>query len=219
MEDFIAIYVKGVAKNKEQAAKLLNSDNIIGDLYEVKTELVEAYHKAFPINKFGESPVLFDKETSRSIDLMKAKGLNIVAFLSTVGFTETNAKEKQAKLSNYWGEFLIIGYNNLYKRELEEFFKKISENLANGKRPDLNINKEEFRKIIRSKGEYFPKKIISVPKKIKGTVYLRTRKTIRDKVIEQGRKKNIGCYIISWVFLLSLVTVLIYIIFKFIGIS
>ena len=219
MDNFFAKYARATAQNKEQAAKLLNSDNIIGDCYELKTKIVEGEHKAIALNRFGDSPAFFDEDIAREIDLCKAKGLKTVAYLSLIGFTETNSEAKEAKPSNYWADFLIIGYSPAYKDEFETFLNNVSKALSNGKRPDLSINQEEFDKIVDSKGKWFPTKTISAPKKEKGTVILRSRMTARDKVIEQGRNKNIGCYILSWVFLLAVVTGIIYLIAKLLGIG
>ena len=216
MDNYFAKYVRGFANNKEQAAKLFNSDNIVGDLFQIKTNIKDGKHTSSIYNKFGESPVFFNEEISREIEILKSKNMNIVGILSLVGFSEDKSEERE---SNYWAEFLIIAYPKNYSEEFNNFVNNASKKLSNGTRPDVSLNKQEVEKVISTKGQWFPSKTKKMPKKEKGTVFLRTRKTFKDRIIEQGRKKNIGCYIVSWVFLLLFVTFLIYFISRIVGIS
>ena len=55
-----------------------------------------------------------------------------------------------------------------------------------------------------------PTERVDLPAREKGTVILKSRQKVSEKLIEQGRQKNIGCYIVSWLFLLGVVALLVF---------
>ena len=81
---------------------------------------------------------------------------------------------------HYWGQVAIICY-------------------------DSNLGEQGVEQVISSNGNWTPKQTVAFPPKEAGTVIMKSRRKMSEKLIEQGRKGNKGCYAVSWLFLLALV--------------
>lgn len=212
MDNYFGTYAIGKATSKEEAGKLLGADNIIGDVYKVGTKLSDGKHVARVINRFGNSPVDFCEDISREIALCEAKGFITYAILTCVGFTQIKND------GEYWSEFIIISFPEKDLDIFSVYVENLSNEVKNYKRPEVDLKAEEVEEIIKNKGNYVS--LTQQPKldKIKGQVILKSRVKLSEKLIEQGRKKNPGCYIFGWLFLLAAVALIILIIkaiFKF----
>ena len=212
MDNYYGTYAIGKATSKEEAGKLLGADNVIGDVYKVETRLTDGKHVARVINRFGNSPVEFSEGISREIALCETKGFVTYAILTCVGFTQIKND------GEYWAEFIIISFP---KKDLDIFsvyVDNLSKEVKDYKRPEVDLKAEEVEEIIKNKGDYISLTQHSKIDKIKGQVILKSRVKLSEKLIEQGRKKNPGCYIFGWLFLLVVIALIILIvkaIFKF----
>ena len=195
-------YAKALPFDKYCAAKLISADNVVGDIYTVDVKTEGLHHQAFVTNRFGHSPAYFDGDISRQISVSKAQGNRIFAILTLVGFTESD------NVSNYWAEFAIIALPSTNKQIYDKFLLRISDSIKEGKRLRVDLTDQDFNKIIDSKGSYIPTSTIPLPEKQGGTVFLKTSMSFRERMIEQARKKNIGCFIGGWAFLLICITAL-----------
>ena len=81
----------------------------------------------------------------------------------------------------------------------------IRDSMMDGIRPEVELGEQGYAKVVESKGTWKPTKTVSLPSKQAGVAILKTRRSVSEKMIEQGRKGNKGCYILSWVFLLALI--------------
>lgn len=116
----------------------------------------------------------------------------------------------------YWGEAAIICYDasSLSAEEclaFENFIAGVSNKIAEGVRPKLELDENGITKILDTKGSWLPSQTMPSPEKIKGSAILKQRAGMLDKVVEQGRSRNIGCYILSWLFLLAIVALIVWI--------
>ena len=59
-------------------------------------------------------------------------------------------------------------------------------------------------------GAWLPSDRVALPKKKKGTAWVKTERSGTEALVEQARKGNIGCTITSWIFLLALVALLVF---------
>jgi hypothetical protein len=204
MATYFGTYEKFNTVSKNDAGILLGRDNCVGDIYSIECELVDGEHKAWLISRFDQKIGFFSPKFSRKISLLLADNLKVKAILSVVAFTD-NSEE-----GFYWGEMAIIAYNPAYETEFTNFINNVSLKLADGVRPKLGLGAEGESKVISTNGEYVPNQNMPAFKKEKGTAILKDHRSAADKLVEEGRKGNKGCYIISWAFLLAIVAIIVY---------
>lgn len=222
MEDYFGAYHIFRVQSKDEAALLMSADNLVGDLYEIQIELNEGEHRAWLVNRFGQKTGCFDPYFSRKLSILRANGLMLKASLSLVGYTEepsdsTGNPEKdksnrmeedlaqKSKESRYWGEAAVFGFKEAYCESFGPFVQNVSEKLKEGVRPRINLGDEGFKQVVNSKGTWIPDQKEPKPQQQRGTVIMKDHLTLSDKMIEQGRKGNKGCYLVSWVFIAGII--------------
>ncbi len=204
MQEYFGTYQRFETVSKKDAGTLLGADNIIGDPYQIQLELEDGVHRGWLVNRFNARIGYFDEEFSRRLSLFKAKGMEMTALLSFVAFTES------PEPGHYWGEMAVIAYDPHEKTAFETFCQAVAKKIGEGVHPDLDVPEEKVAEIVSSNGTWLPEKNLPYPELPKGSVFLKRRRSLMDGVIEQGRKGNIGCYIISWAILLGLVALIIW---------
>lgn len=205
MKDYFGEYATFEVASKKESGILLGADNMVGDIYDISIELQNGIYKAWIDNRFGQRIGYFDPDESRNLSLAAADGLVLKAILSFVAFTNHPGE------GHYWGGMAIIGYNPVYKEEFSVFINGVSKKISDDIRPKLDFGKEGIEKIIESNGEWIPTQTIPLPEVNKGMAILKRKRKMMDKLIEQGRSKNKGCYVASWIFLLCLVALIVFI--------
>lgn len=201
---YFATYARFETVDKQSAAAFLGADNIIGDAYSIEHEITPESDRAWIVNPFGKKMGFLDAKTAEKVDLCKAKGWTTVALLALVAFSE------KPKPGLYWGQVVIISYDSSHKKAFDAFVKTIGKQLAKGVRPDVNLGQESLQKVIDSKGSWVPTGRIAMPTKEKGTAWVKTQQSGTESLVQQARKGNIGCTIISWVVLLALIALIVF---------
>lgn len=201
---YFATYARFETESKEAAAAFLGADNIIGDTFSIEQEYVDGKRTAWIVNPFGKRMGFIDEKTAEKVDLCNAKGWNTVALLALVAFTEKPAP------GLYWGQVLIVSYDPEYEVEFSTFIENIGKQLGNGVRPDVSLGKESLQKVVGTKGEWVPSGRVPLPKKDKGTTWVKTQRTGTERLVKQARKGNMGCTVISWIILLALVALIVF---------
>lgn len=201
---YFATYARFETESKEAAAAFLGADNIIGDTFSIEQEYVDGKRTAWIVNPFGKRMGFIDEKTAEKVDLCNAKGWNTVALLALVAFTEKPAP------GLYWGQVLIVSYDPEYEVEFSTFIENIGKQLGNGVRPDVSLGKESLQKVVGTKGEWVPSGRVPLPKKDKGTAWVKTQRTGTERLVKQARKGNMGCTVISWIILLALVALIVF---------
>lgn len=204
MENYFGRYVRFEVPVKKDAGVLLGADNMVGDIYDIQCEIADGAHTAFLVNRFGQKPGCFEPDVSREVSLMQAKGLVCKAILSFVAFTDHPGE------GHYWGEVALICYNPAYEAAFLKFITTVSRRMGDGIRTKVDFGSDGVEHIIASDGEWVPAQTIPMPDKDKGMAIMKSRRKISDKLIEQGRRGNKGCYVISWAFLLAVVALAIF---------
>ena len=115
-------------------------------------------------------------------------------------------------------EILILAYPKKNSEAYENFIETVSSKLADGNRPDINLDEFERKEIERSNGDYKITKFLPKPKLEKGTVILKNKQGFIEKIIEAGRQRKIGCYLGSILFLIVVVALIAWTILKFFNI-
>ena len=211
MDNYYGTYAIGTPTSKEEAGRLLGADNIIGDVYKVVCNINDGNHEAKVVNRFGNSPAVFDAQVSRELALNEAKGFRTYAILTCVGFTQNEGD------GDYWAEFAVVSFP---KGEIETFsvyVDEVSQAIINHKRPEVDLSADEVQQIILNEGHFVSNTTHPKLEKKKGQVILKSQVKLSDKLVEQGRKKNPGCYIFGWLFLLAFVALIVLLIMKVIG--
>lgn len=204
MENYFGKYARFEVPVKKDAGLMLGADNMVGDIYDIECHLDDGEHRAYLVNRFDQKPGCFDASVSREISLLQAKGLVCKAVLSFVAFTDHPGE------GHYWGEVALICYNPAYDAAFSKFIAAVARRMGDGLRTEVDFGAEGFERIVASDGEWVPSQTIPMPDKSKGMAIMKSRRKISDKLIEQGRRGNKGCYIVSWAFLLIVVALVIF---------
>lgn len=204
MDQYFGTYQEFETASKNEAAALLGADNLVGDIYEVDTEIDGDVHQAWLVNRFDKRVGYFNPSFSRKLSIMKAQGMTLKAILSFVAYTD------QPEPGRYWGEMAVIGYNPSYGDVFEKFISAVSGKMAEGTRVRVDLRPDTINEIVAKGGSWLPTQTVPMPEKARGTAIMKSKRSVSEKMIEQGRKGNKGCYIISWLFLFVLAALVVF---------
>lgn len=197
--NYFGSYERFETLSKKDAALLIGADNPVGEIYQIETTLESGEHRALLVNRFDQCIGYLDPDISRKICQMTANHMHCEAILLFVAFTDHPDE------GHYWGEVALICYPSSEKRIFNRYVQGISKLVGEGLRPQVDLGAEGVQKIVDSEGEWLPTERVPLPESEKGTAYIKKRRKTTEKLIEQGRAGNKGCYAISWVFLLALI--------------
>lgn len=189
--------------SKKDAAVLLGADNMVGDTYRIESTLENDIHTCSLISRFDQNIGYFDPDFSRELDLLRAQGCELCAILSFVAFSNDENE------GHYWGNVAVIAYDKAYAAEFETYVSNIAARLADGIRPDISLSEAGVNEVIESGGTWTPDKTVPYPNLDKSAAYMKKHRTLSDKLIEEGRAGNKGCYIGGWAALLIFVAVVV----------
>ena len=201
---YFATYARFDTVDKEAAAAFLGADNIVGDTFTIDHEVTPDSDKAWIVNPFGKKMGYLEPKTASQVDLCKAKGWTTIAILALVAFSE------EPSPGLYWGEVVIISYDPKYESDFSVFVEGIRKQISKGVRPKVALGPDSLQTIISSHGNWLPPDRVALPKKEKGTAWVKTERTGTEALVEQARKGNIGCTIGAWAFLLVLVALIVF---------
>lgn len=204
MERYIGTYQTFQTVSRKEAANLIGADNLVGDRYTIECTLEDGIQKAWLVNRFNQRIGFFEPQYSRQLSIFKAQGMELTALLSFVAFTD------HPEPGYYWGDVAVIAFDPTYQVAMETFLTGIAKEMAKGKRPRVQLEKRGIDHIIESNGSWLPTETVPYPVKEKGTALVKTRRSITDRLVEESRKGNKGCYLLSWAFLLGIVALAIF---------
>ena len=190
--------------SKDMGGALMGGDNAVGDVYTIELELGESGHVAWLVNQFGKRAGFFAPGFSRKLGVLAAEGLELRAVLSYVAFSS------EPEPGHYWGEAAVMAYSPAYADAFGNFIAHVSERMGDGVRTKVDFESEGVERIIESDGAWIPKQTVPMPNKSKGSVILKSRKSMTDKMVEAGRARNKGCYIGSVVFLVVVAALIVW---------
>lgn len=196
-------YARFDTPSKGVGSLLMGPDNIVGDDYEVFFKQDEGIFVAWVKNKFGKELGYFDVDTSRKLQLANARDQKIRALLSFVAYSDTPDP------GLYWGQMALFCFNPAYEEEMNAFIDRCAQKLGEGIRPNIDLGRQAVQKIFSEK-DWLPSDTVPLPKKESGFAVLKDHRSISEKMIEQGRSRNVGCYVVSWAFIILIVIGLIY---------
>lgn len=198
-ERYFGTYARFETTSKRDAAALLGADNLVGGAFDIVFETEDGATVAYMKNRFGSLIGYFDPDFSRQLKIFVARSWKVQAILSFVAFTDA------PKPGHYWGQAAIMCYDENYEQQFARFAAAVAKRLADGTRPDIALGEQGIDQVLASEGSWTPKDTVRPPEKEEGTVIVKGSRKLSERLIEQGRKGNKGCYAASWVFLLALV--------------
>ena len=203
MERFIGSYERFETANKREAAVLLGPDSTIGDMDAITFEYKDGSHEAWLISRFDQRLGFFPPGLSRQLAIHQSEGLTVIGILTLVGYTDTPDP------GHYWGEAAVIAYDERIEA-LRKFVEHLSAQIASGLRPGIDLGAGAIDAVIAADGAFDVKERVPLPQKEKGTVFMKKHRTLSERMIEKGRQRNVGCYVVSWAFLLAVVALIVW---------
>lgn len=205
-------YARFEAPSKKIGAILTGADSLVGDRFEVLFKVEDGVTVAWLKNRFGAEVGFLNAEDSRKLQLASARDWTICALLSYVAYSDSPDP------GIYWGEAAFICFDPKYDEECQTFVEKVGAKLADGVRPQIDLGSQGIDKIMEAKGNWLPSKNLPRPKTKTGTAILKSRRTTSEKMIEQGRAGNKGCYFVSYAFIVIVVVLVAYFVLKMVGV-
>ena len=186
----------------------MGADNLVGDKYDIDIRDEADGYKAYLVNRFGKEVAYLENRVVRPVQLAQAKGWETRAYLSFVAFTEATNEEHPGY---YWGQVAVLMYDPHISPAMEEFEKTLSAKMADGGRPQVDFGAQSVDKLVSSNGSWFPTDRAAAPKMGKGSAVVKDHRTPNERLIEQSRNGNKGCYILSWAFIIAIIALVVFI--------
>ena len=202
-QSYQGFYTRFETVDKNKGSLLMGADYLVGDDFEVEFKTEDGRVVAWLKNKFGAETGYLGVDASRKLQLAAAREQKIRAVLSFVAYSD----EPDPGL--YWGQVALFCFNPIYSKEMDAFVDRVAAKIADGVRPDIDLGSSGVAKIFEEPN-WVPSDTVALPKKETGMAILKDHQSMSEKMIEQGRAGNKGCYAISWVFIALLVVAAIY---------
>lgn len=204
-------YARFETESKAQGSLLMGPDHIVGDDYEVYFKTNEEGRVVACIrNKFGAESGFFDVDTSRKLQLANAREQTIRAILSYVAYSD----EPDPGL--YWGQMAVFCFSPRYADEMNAFIDRVAAKIGDGTRPAIDLGSQAVSKLLEDP-TWMPNETMPLPQKEVGSAVLKDHQTMSEKMIEQGRAGNKGCYAVSILFIVVVVVAIVLAVLNFIG--
>ena len=203
---YFGTYARFDTKSKKDAAVLLGADSLVGDRYDIVFEQQDGQTIAWFRNKFGANAGFLDAATSRRLSICKARSWTMRAYLSFVAFTDS------PEPGHYWGQVAIVCNDPRYDNAVDAFCERVAALLADGVRPDVSLSASGIDSVLVNDGSWMTEARTPMPDSKHGTVVLKRRRSTSEKLIEQGRKGNKGCYVFSWAVIIIVIALVVYVI-------
>ena len=205
-EMYAGEYAKFFATDS-QGIDFMGADNLVGDRYSIDIRDEESGYRAYLVNRFGNDIGYLENRMVRPIQIAQAKGWETCAFLSFVAFTQGTDEDNPGY---YWGQMAVMMYDQHLMEPMKTFEATLSKTMADGGRPQVDFGARSVESIISSNGTWFPTDKAAKPKMAKGSSIVKDHQTPNERLVEQSRKGNIGCYIASYAFIALIIVGILY---------
>ena len=196
--------------DKSEGAILLGADCIVGDRCTVQLVTEDGKTTAWVFNKFEGRMGYLDEIATRRQQLAEARGLETVVYLSSVFYAD------QPEPGYYGGEIAVIHIAPDKRAAFDAFCSYVGEKLADGMKPAIELSDPEVNAVLADP-QWHPAVTPATGTPVEGGIALKSRQTLSEKIVEQGRKKNPGCYIISIAFLAAIAVGVIFLVMQLVG--
>lgn len=198
---YFGCYARFNTVDSKVGAALAGPDVAVGDIGDIEWETdEEGRQRAWLRNPYGARMGFLDAHSSYKLAVYHAKEWTIRYVLSFTAYTEEDEG------ASYWGQVAIMAYPPRYADRFEPFVKKFAQVAADGSRPDPDLRAASLQQIFDDVDSWKPTNKVKIPGGSGGrTVILKDHRTVHDKVLDKGRSRNIGCYIISIAFIVAVI--------------
>ena len=188
-------YVRFSTADKKVGAALAGPDNAVGDIGTIEFVLDDSKKQiAWLKNPYGQLVGFLNNHDSYNAAVMAAKGWELHYVLSFTAYSE------EPDPGEYWGQVALIAFAPRYAEEFNVFLKAFAKAAGDGSRPDP---------------KWKPSSKIKIPRGGGRTAILKDHRSVHDSMLDAARSKKVGCYIISWAFILAVVTLVVWALHKF----
>ena len=197
-QSYEGFYARYETPSKSVGSMLMGADTLVGDDLKLEFRTEDGRVVAWLLNKFDAEVGFLDVDGSRRLQLANARGQKIRVALSFVAYSDAPDP------GLYWGEVAVFCFNPAYAEEMDAFVDRVRSRMADGVRPDINLRTSGVQKIF-DENDWVPSDTVPLPKKENGMAVLKDHQSMSEKMIEQGRARNRGCYVVSIAFIVIVV--------------
>ncbi|MDO4182736.1 MAG: hypothetical protein Q4E12_03910 [Coriobacteriia bacterium] len=208
---YFGTYADFRAASKKESEVLVGADNLVGDLFTVDFRVENGRTTAWIVNKFGVAIGRLDQSLTHRLDVLRARGWCLHALLSQV-FCD-NAPDP----GTYWGRVALVCNEARYEPEIGVYLAKLGAELGKGIRPVVDLAPAGVDALLAAGGDWLSSDHLPLENPPKGTVLVKDSQSFLDKMVEQGRARNPGCYVVSWLFIIALVALVVFVVGKLVG--
>jgi hypothetical protein len=189
-EVYDGLYVSVCPQDKEGRAFLGGAEGIVG------SALTLHFFDEGPglVTRDGRRIALLEGASAARLTKLQEKGWIIRPLLA---YTVYRVADR-----SFVGHFACLCYSSQLDEEvksaLEALVGGIAERIASGSRPRLDLNQEQFVKVIESKGAWCLMPELPWPELPEGSVFYRRRRSFNDRLISAGLEGNKGCFVAAW---------------------
>jgi len=201
--NYTGFYARFEAPSKKTGGILTGADTLVGDDFEIFFKTESGTTVAWAKNRFGAEVGFFDADATRKLQLAVARGMQIRALLSFVAYTD------QPDPGVYWGEMALLCYIDDDAGVFSTFVSNVAAKLCEGVRVDINLGSQDIA-MLQENPNWLPKGTIFLPETSRGSAILKSKRTFSEKVVEQGRRGNIGCYIATFVIFAAVIALIVF---------
>ena len=197
---YFGTYARFTAPDKKMGAALGGPDNAVGDIGTIEWQLdQDKRQQAWLKNPYGVLIGHLNPMVSHTVALYQAKGWEIRYVLSFTALSERPDR------GEYWGEAAIIAFSPRYAEQFERFLTLFSQRAADGLRPNPDLNPQAVESIVNDPSSWRPGAKVKIPQGDGRTAILKDHRTLHDKILDQARRKNPGCYVVGWAFIIAVI--------------
>lgn len=175
---------------------------MVGDSFDISFKQESSGTEAVLSNKFGVEVGRLDAAAARRVQLACARGWSVRALLSFVAYSDEPAP------GCYWGSMAIVSYAPELAAPFETFCSALAAKLADGVRPQIDLGEQGVQRVLETNGSWLPSKTEPLPEKTQGFAIIKARRLFSERMIEQGRKGNPGCYAVSIGFIIAVIALI-----------
>ena len=203
-------YVRFSTADKKAGAALAGPDNAIGDVGTIEFVLDNSKRQvAWLKNPYGQLMGFLNNHDSYNAAVMAAKGWELHYVLSFTAYSE------EPEPGEYWGQVALIAFAPRYATEFNAFLKKFAKKAADGLRPNPNLTTDMIGGVLANPESWEPTSKAKIPHGSGRSAILKDHRSMHDSMLDAARSKNIGCYFVSWAFILALIALAVWALHNF----
>ena len=202
-QNYQGFYARFETFSKKDSGTLEGADTLIGDEFRFEFVSEDGVGRIVLKNKFDAQVGYFDENDSHKIRLLQAREWKIHILMSLLAYSSEPAP------GHYWGEMCVIAYHPSLEEPMGVFVDGIKEMLGQGLRPQIDLNESAVDTIVKQNGDWKPNDRVPLPEKKENMAIIKSKRSVSEKLVEEGRKGKIGCYIVSYAFIVVIVALIV----------